>query len=240
MVVLTRSRAHRPTTPRLSSSSRAEQVVKPSAAKNAAEGVKTWFKQMPSSPMVASQPRSQSTANKMTRKNSKARTKLNSARKSLLHPESARTLRINEEGGDGEEDMSEESLEDLSENGNLRTDYSEEDVDGFSGSAEDFDSDEDGSLDCGARDRTSSNNGSKGGSPTKRKKTRSGHARRARGISEDDQVLIRNMINEKREPAVIINSANYHPRERRERCPWTPSEVLYSSSSPTAFPNSVL
>lgn len=236
MVVLTRSRAHRPTTPRLSSSSRAEKVVKPPAAENAAEGIKTWFKQMPSSPLAASQPRSRSTANKMARNDSEPRRRLNSARKSFLHPESARTLRISEEGGDGKEDMSEESLEDLSDNGDLCTDYSEDDGDGLSGSAEDFDSDDDGSVDCRARDRTSSNNGSKGGSPTKRKKTRSGHARRARGISEDDQVLIRNMINEKREPAVIINSANYHPRERRERCPWTPSEVLYSSSSPNSFP----
>lgn len=109
------------------------------------------------------------------------------------------------------------------------TDYSEEE-DASDEDASEEDASEEDTSDYSSADRRASNAGSsKAGSPKRRKKTRSGEARRARGISEDDQVLIRNMINDKHEPAVIINAANYRPRSRRQRCAWTPAEVMYDA-----------
>lgn len=63
-------------------------------------------------------------------------------------------------------------------------------------------------------------------SPVK-KRTKAGYERRSRGICEEDQQLIRQMIQENQQPAVILSSANYNPLSRRQRIAWTPTEVMY-------------
>lgn len=60
--------------------------------------------------------------------------------------------------------------------------------------------------------------------------TKHGQRRKARGIAQEDQELIRNVIEDKKEPAVIINSANFHPDKRRQSIPWTNTEVMYQTS----------
>lgn len=60
-----------------------------------------------------------------------------------------------------------------------------------------------------------------------KKRTKAGYERRSRGICEEDQQLIRKMIQENQQPAVILSSANYDPLSRRKRIAWTPGEVMY-------------
>ncbi|PJF16568.1 hypothetical protein PSACC_03617 [Paramicrosporidium saccamoebae] len=68
--------------------------------------------------------------------------------------------------------------------------------------------------------------GSYGSSPQK-KQTKSGAARRPRGIKECDRKMLHKMISKDDDPAIIINAANYRPTKRRPRLPWTPSEVMF-------------
>lgn len=63
-------------------------------------------------------------------------------------------------------------------------------------------------------------------SSPQRKRTKAGPGRRVRGISGEDRRLIHRMIHENKDPAVIVNAAQFRPGRRRRRMGWTPAEVM--------------
>lgn len=117
---------------------------------------------------------------------------------------------------DGTEEISDLSSE--GEEEELLTDFSEE---------SDFEEEEEEESETVAVVKKKGRSSSDSPLPSpRRKRTKAGPGRRVRGISDEDRRLIHQMIHENKDPAVIVNAAQFRPGRRRRRVGWTPAEVM--------------
>jgi hypothetical protein len=60
-----------------------------------------------------------------------------------------------------------------------------------------------------------------------RRKTKSGPVRKPRGLNEQDLENVREIINVRQQPSVIVHAATFDPTRRRPRIEWTAGEKRY-------------